>query len=169
MLGVALKIPEIIMLLLINTLRCLMETQKTTKQMWRAISVTKKMKESQSPSEVYMYYLSWCCERTINGSTPKPISTCCSDVIKENQQYCVSIVSLVSARPQIVSWLLLVDAGLRASEINRPGPNRETLSFKKYNVPTWEFWQKRDVEGKINTGAKLEFCWGHQYFFNKGC
>lgn len=58
MLGVALKIPEIIMLLLINALRCLMETQKTTKQMWRAISVTKKMKESQSPSEVCMYYLS---------------------------------------------------------------------------------------------------------------
>lgn len=56
MVEIALKVPEIIMPLLINALRCLMELQRV--QTWRDICVTAKMKKSQSPSEVYMYYLS---------------------------------------------------------------------------------------------------------------
>lgn len=86
---------------------------------------------------------------------------------ERTNKYCVSIVSLVSASPQIVSLFLFMDTGLSVPEINRPGPNREILSFKKYNVPTWEFWQKRDIEGKINTRAKLEFCFF--FFFYRGC
>lgn len=71
MLGVALKIPESIMLLLINALRCLTEIQKIVLT-WRAISVTAKVKESQSPDEVHMYYLPQCFWRTINRSALKP-------------------------------------------------------------------------------------------------
>lgn len=55
MLEIALKIPAIVMPLLINALRCLMELQKAQTQ--RPISVTAKTKKPQSPSEVYTYYL----------------------------------------------------------------------------------------------------------------
>lgn len=47
MLEIALKIPEIIMPLLINALRYLMEMQKA--QTWRAISVTAKIKKFTEP------------------------------------------------------------------------------------------------------------------------
>lgn len=95
MLGVALKIPESIMLLLINALRCLTEIQNTVLT-WRAISVTAKVKESQSSGEVHMYYLPQCFRRTINRSAPKPafnlLQWCDQRESAILHQYCITEV-----------------------------------------------------------------------------
>lgn len=167
MLEIALKIPEIIMPLLINALRCLIEPQRA--QTRRAVSVTAKIKNHRAQVRC--------------------VCTVCPDTVREQlievpwnlfqlaavtwskriSKYCVSILSLVSAILLMVSLLLFRGAGLGASEVNRPGPNREILSLKNYNVPTWEFWLPEERHRRKN--KYQSYTWVllvPSIFFNKG-